>query len=128
MRSHYAGVRRPEKAVYEDVANAYELVGCRVIRFAQARATMQTPGIPDLKVYHPRSGRTWWHEVKAEEGRQSPAQVGFQALAETCGERVVVGGLEEAITALRELGIVLPERERAGGGYGAGCERVSREG
>jgi len=79
------------------------MMGCSVVSFSQPRKTMQTPGIPDLKIYF--KDHTWWHEVKTEGGRQSADQKAFQAVAEAAGERYVLGGVEAAVQILRELEI-----------------------
>lgn len=95
-----------ERDMQRAVIRLYESVGCRVVRFSQTRATRQTPGIPDLKVYCPRKGVTWWMEVKAPGGKQEPEQQVFQALAEACGETYVLGGLEVALRQLERVGVV----------------------
>lgn len=95
----------------------YEAVGCEVVSFSQPRATMQTEGIPDLKVYCRRKGTTWWHETKREGGKQSPAQIEFEKLARACGEHYILGGWEVAVTAVKVFGLVThewrPVRRRA---------------
>ena len=92
-----------EKGIVEDCKLLYRVCGVRVISFVQTRKTMQTPGIPDLKLYHEKSGLTWWHEVKRPKGKQSRAQKEFQELAEACGEEYLIGGYDAAIDKLREL-------------------------
>lgn len=101
------GKRRqaPEKGDYEACWQLYRTFGCDVYRFAQARASKQTPGIPDLAVYHMETGEFWWHEVKTERGRQSDGQRVFQYRAQTCGQRYVLGGYEAALETLLELGV-----------------------
>lgn len=61
------------------------------IHFSQARASMQTPGIPDRKYYREDLGLTFWWEAKAEGGRQSAFQKNFQTMCERCGELYVLG-------------------------------------
>ena len=58
--------------------------GCTIARFSQARATMQTPGIPDRAVFT-WDGRFAWLEYKAPDGKQSAAQRRFQEDCERCG-------------------------------------------
>lgn len=100
---------RLEKEEQRDVYRLYVALGCEVVWFSQPRATMQTEGIPDLKVYCPRKGLTWWHETKRPlGGRQSKDQQRFQALAEACGEQYVLGGWEEAVKAVQHFGLVAP--------------------
>lgn len=87
----------------------YKTLGCDVVSFSQPRATMQTEGIPDLKVYCRRKCLTWWHECKAPGGKQSPAQIEFEALARACGEHYILGGWDRAVDAVRAFGLVMPE-------------------
>lgn len=67
------------------------VLGFTAIRFSQARATMQTPGIPDRRYYSSdRQVAVWW-EAKTEIGRPSPFQVAFRGLVESVGEEYVLG-------------------------------------
>lgn len=80
-----------------------EQMGWRSIHFSQARASRQTPGIPDRKYYHRALGVTLWWEAKKPGGKQRPAQREFQQDAEACGEVYVLGGVEELALTAREL-------------------------
>jgi hypothetical protein len=94
-----------EKAVEADCDELYASVGCEVVRFSQARATQQSFGIPDRKVYARRVGLTWWHEVKRPGGKQSKDQRDFQIRAEACGETYVLGGVEAAKAQLLRVNL-----------------------
>jgi len=94
-----------------EIIKAYKSVGCTVVNFSQSRRTHQTPGIPDLKVYHCKTGKTWWHEVKRPGGRQSVHQRAFQAMCEACGEAYYLGELDAAKEALIEQGIALEKKQ-----------------
>ena len=104
-----------EKQEEADIINAYRMADCTIVSFAQARATRQTPGIPDLKVYDQHTNSTWWHEVKRRQGDgykrvnsvQSPAQKSFQDMCESCGEEYIIGPLDAALTKLRAMGRIL---------------------
>ena len=97
-----------EKAEQWEVVKLYEAVGCKVISFSQPRATMQTEGIPDLRVYCERKGLSWWQECKRPNGgRQSDAQLDFQIMAERCGEIYILGGFREAYAHLQQIGVIL---------------------
>lgn len=104
-----------EKHEEADVIDAYQMAGCKVVSFSQPRNTMQSIGIPDLKVYDPRTGTHWWHEVKRRQGPeykkvksfQSEGQRDFQELCESCGEEYIIGPLEAALTKLRAMGRIL---------------------
>lgn len=66
-------------------------LGYIAVRFSQARATQQTPGIPDRKYYNVVKRHTLWWEAKASDGKQSKVQRDFQIMAEACGESYVLG-------------------------------------
>ena len=70
--------RLVEKAIQARVDGLCALAGCTPIHFSQARASKQTPGIPDRRYYAPKGGLAFWVEVKAPNGRQSEAQRAFQ--------------------------------------------------
>ena len=102
-----------EKSIERMCINVYEQFGCEVLKFSQPRKTMQSFGIPDLKVYNVRHGRTWWHEVKRPKGKLSAHQLRVRELAVLCGEAHYTGGVNTAIEALNsECGMrleTLPE-------------------
>jgi hypothetical protein len=95
-----------EKEIQRGIVRTYRQYGCWVVQFSQPFGALQTPGIPDLKVYHPETKTTWWHEVKRPKGKQSPAQQEFQRMAELCGEVVLVGGLRPAFIHMAKVGLV----------------------
>lgn len=78
-------------------------LGFTSIHFSQARASQQTPGIPDRKYYHTGRRITLWWEAKRTKGKQSPAQVAFQEMAQACEETYVYGTHDDLATALRVL-------------------------
>jgi hypothetical protein len=104
-----------EKAEEAFIRKMYQMAGCQVVSFSQPRASKQTEGIPDLRIYHPRLGLAWWHEVKRQSGgqyyarshRQTPAQQAFQSLVESCGEEYLMGARDVAEAKLRELGLIV---------------------
>lgn len=81
-------------------------VGFEIVRFSQPRNTMQTPGIPDRRYYHPTRKLVLWWEAKRAKGKQSMAQQDFQAMVENCGEEYVVGTDDVLVTWLRWKGLV----------------------
>ena len=91
-----------EKSIERMCIQLYEKVGCLVLKFSQPRKTMQSYGIPDLKVYNLRHGKTWWHEVKRPKGKLSDHQKKVREMAIACGEAHYVGGLDAAKDALAE--------------------------
>lgn len=87
-RGLLAQLEKEEEAKGDELMQQY---GFRSIHFSQARASMQTLGIPDRKYYHVERKVTLWWEAKAEDGEQSKAQRDYQAMAEACGEIYVLG-------------------------------------
>jgi hypothetical protein len=100
---------RLEKDIQRDVYKRYRNFGCEIYWLSQARETRQTPGVPDLIVFHPRSATAWYHEVKTPTGTVSPAQLHFLELAAGCGIRVVVGGVNAAEEQLVIIGAAYRE-------------------
>ena len=92
-----------EKSIQHWCAQTFRAAGCLVYNLSQARASKQTPGLPDLWVFVPRRGTAFWFETKSPRGVQSEAQAAFQASCEGCGIRYVMGGMEEARAILAEL-------------------------
>lgn len=105
--------RSPEKSEEHDGDELMEMLGFTSIHFSQARASRQTPGIPDRLYFRPSRSRSaapvafkvWW-EAKAPKGRQSAAQRSFQALAESCGDTVVVGPVSALVDWCRRMGLI----------------------
>lgn len=97
--------RAPEKAVEASIDRLCALAGCTPIRFSQARATQQTPGIPDRRYYAPAARLAFWVEVKAPGGRQSADQAAFQALCDACDDPYVLGGYRAVLEFLIARGL-----------------------
>ena len=91
-----------EKQIERACIKLYEQLGCEVMKFSMPRKTMQTFGIPDLKVYYRPKKKTWWHEVKGPNGKLSTHQEFIRTLTTACGEAHYVGGLDAAKQALEE--------------------------
>lgn len=95
----------PEKAVQRAVTDALHRMGFRVSDLSQPRASMQTPGLPDLYAQHPHWGICLWVEVKAARGRLSPAQAAWHEAERAAGGTVVVArSAADLIPTLRALG------------------------
>lgn len=95
----------PEKAVQRAVADALARMGFRVSDLSQPRASMQTPGLPDLYAHHPRWRICLWVEVKAPRGRLSPTQAAWHEAERAAGGTVVVArSAADLIEPLRALG------------------------
>lgn len=98
--------RAPEKRVQGDVKRALWTLGFHVSDLSQPRASMQTPGLPDLYVLHRRWKLACWIEVKAPGGKLSGAQQVWHDEAAACGELVmVVRSVEELVAGLKDLGV-----------------------
>lgn len=90
--------------------------GCIVYSFSQPRASMQTPGIPDLLVFHEPSRTQWWHEVKVK-GRaytQTRPQLDFDCTVSMCQGHYILGGVPEALNALRDIAGIKIQKENDG--------------
>jgi hypothetical protein len=115
-----------ERDVQRDVIAAYERVGCFVARMEQSyrrgsRREPGTPGVPDLYVFPPlrtdqahaarvghaaNAAAPWWHETKRPGGVQSPEQIKWQTRCTARGVAYVLGGVQEALGHLRQVGLV----------------------
>ncbi len=82
--------RREEKDVDAAVVELLRGLGWRVSRFQQARESKITRGVPDLYAMHPRLKLAVWIELKAPDGRRSPAQAAWHQAAAECGVPVLV--------------------------------------
>lgn len=82
---------RKEKAVEHAGDRAMAKLGFSVWRFSQARATQQSPGIPDRRYVNAVWGVAFWWEAKREGGKQSPHQRAFELECGSVGEHYVCG-------------------------------------
>jgi hypothetical protein len=72
---------------------------------AKAKRNGMQPGFPDIVVVAPEAN-VMFFEVKAEGGRESPAQRDLRLRAESMGHRwAVVMSQDDAVAALRQWGI-----------------------
>lgn len=67
------------------------MLGFTAWRYSQARATQQSPGIPDRFYTHPTRGLHVFWEAKRPGGKQRPAQRVFQTAVTLCGLQYVCG-------------------------------------
>ncbi|HEX9951232.1 MAG TPA: hypothetical protein VGB53_05645 [Rubricoccaceae bacterium] len=101
MATTYA--RMTEKQVQRDIVVFLGLLGYLVSDFSQPRASMQTPGIPDLHAMG--HGHALWIEVKTAKGVVSPAQAAWHDAARAAGQTVVVArSAADLVDPLRALG------------------------
>ena len=96
------------KGVKAACKKLYETCGGKVYNTSGYRMFGNTKGLPDLIVFLPLHGKrvVLWHEAKGETGSPSAAQALFATFAETSETVYVIGGVEEAKTALRALGVL----------------------
>lgn len=96
----------PEKAVQQAVVRVLEAAAFKVSDLSQPRATMQTPGLPDLYATSRRWGIALWVEVKAPDGKLSAAQEKWHEETRGAGETVVtVWGVDDMVRELQGLGV-----------------------
>lgn len=74
--------------------------GWQVVRFSQARATMQTEGIPDRLYVNAQHKTAMWWEVKRAGGQLTRAQYELLCALNACGHRVGCGTLEDFTAVL----------------------------
>jgi len=92
-----------EKSEQAEVIKLYRAYGCHVYSLSQARATKQTPGLPDLYVFRPP--HAWWHETKRPvSGNPSPAQKVFSDECLASFVNHTMGGLAAARATLVRIG------------------------
>jgi len=89
---------RREKDIEQAGDRLMNTLGFAGVHFSQARATRQTPGIPDRLYIHEQLGVACWWEAKTEIGRQSASQRAMQLLFEAIGWNYVLG-TDEALLA-----------------------------
>jgi hypothetical protein len=93
---------RLEKEIQAEVIKLYKAFGCAVYNLSQARASKQTPGLPDLVCFYEDQDKynnrsfSWWHETKTPSGKQSDAQVEFQIRCRRVSVPYVLGGIRAA--------------------------------
>lgn len=96
---------RSEKQVQLRIKDALDGMGFHVSDLSQPRASMQTPGLPDLYVMHPNWGVALWVEVKGPTTPLSGAQKAWHSLAELAGANLVVArSVADVVAYLEELG------------------------
>jgi hypothetical protein len=100
------GLPDTEKRIQQRIMLLLRAAGFRVFNLSQARATNQSPGLPDLLLMHPVLGVEATFEVKAPKGRVSAPQQEFSDLREKCGRRHLIGGYDVVETWLLELGLL----------------------
>lgn len=100
--------RSPEKQIEADIIKALRTLGFLVSKTSQPRASMMTPGIPDLYAAHPRWRLRLWIEVKAPKGRTSPQQDLWHAIERDSGGTVIIArSTSDLVTELQKLGAPL---------------------
>ena len=87
---------RLERDIQRGCVKYYRAHGCVVYETSQKRAAKVSPGIPDLIVFHPRSGLHWYHEVKTPSGELRPDQKDFREQCLLTKTTHIVGGLAAA--------------------------------
>lgn len=98
-----------EKEEQAFIAKLFRGFGCKVYNLSQARATKQTPGLPDLWVIHRAAKLAWWFECKrAWGGKLSDAQADFLGECHDAGVRIVVGDRRAAAKLLVDVGLARP--------------------
>lgn len=100
LREEAAGVKANpvrelvrEKDVQRRIYRELTRIGCTIYWMSQARKTGQTPGVPDLIVFHPDRGLAFI-EVKAPGGKIRREQAVFRTHCAAAGVTYLLGGLD----------------------------------
>lgn len=94
-----------EKAVERDIINAAMDLGFDVTKYSQPRNTMQTEGIPDIRIRHRAKQFRAFVEIKRHGGIVSSAQAAWILYERQCGGiAFVADSVERFIHQLREHG------------------------
>ena len=94
-----------EKVVQLQIKRAAHALGFTVSDLSQPRATMQTPGLPDLFMTHSAKRFTCWVEVKRQGGKPTPTQTDWHEMARSAGNHVLVAdSVDSFIAALEAVG------------------------
>lgn len=88
---------RTEKRVQLEIKRALETLGFHVSDLSQPRASMQTPGLPDLYAIQPDWPMTVWIEVKRPGGQPTEHQKAWHRTARSAGNLVLVADSVEAV-------------------------------
>jgi hypothetical protein len=92
-----------EKAIQASAEKLMRLFGFEVYHLSQARASKQTPGLPDdIFIGH---GQIIFYECKTETGKRSKAQERFRDLVLSSGGTCICGGLPIVEATLVGLGL-----------------------
>lgn len=101
--------RRLEKHIQNEIIKLYKAFGCVVYSLSQARASKQSPGLPDICCFYEGPDFTtsfsFWHEVKTPGGKSSEAQLEFQIRCKRTGVDYVLGGVLAAEAYLIKMGL-----------------------
>lgn len=99
-----------ERDVQESIKLVLEMLGFMVSDLSQPRASMQTPGLPDLFATHPDWQLSLWCEVKRPGGKASAAQREWHRTAKEAGNLVLVAeSAADVVSYLREHGAPLED-------------------
>ena len=94
-----------EKAEQAEIVKLFRAHGFAVYNLSQARASKQTPGLPDLWVMHRRFPQAAWVECKRQVGGvQSAAQIDFQENCKAAQVQYVLGDRHAAKEWLKARG------------------------
>lgn len=99
-------ITETEKRIQQKIMTLLRLVGFRVWNLSQARATNQSPGLPDVFAMHPTLCVEVTIEVKTPKGRASEPQREFAELRRRCARPHLIGGMDVVEGWLIELGLM----------------------
>jgi hypothetical protein len=95
-----------EKEEQTEVIKVFGAFNINVRNLSQARASKQTPGLPDLSLMNPELGLALWWETKRQVGGEySAAQIEFRDGCFDCSIRYGTGDRFAARTFIINLGL-----------------------
>lgn len=100
-----------ESAVQHQIRLALEAVGCAVSMTSQVRASVVTPGLPDIWFCHAAWQVSGWIECKTTNGRLSKVQRDWHETAQAAGVNVLVA--RSPADAVQQVGALPRKRQRA---------------
>lgn len=113
----------PEKAEQHRIRKLFESCGFTTYNLSQARASKQTPGLPDLWLVNPETGDALWWECKAAKpnGKPKPLRPEQSRFRDECHACLVHHGWGTLTEAMAWL-----EAHNYGKAHPAGFIRIPR--
>lgn len=95
------------KSEVEAIRKLINALGGKFWLMSQGHRLRGSAGIPDIYIQMPLMWEqfTFWCEVKCGRDKPSAAQAEFIEAEKTCGGTIIVGGVAEVISYLKDQGV-----------------------